>query len=101
MRRSVRQPLRDLPAVSSPSEDGPRGAELLFQVLTEREEKNSVAIASNESFSGWTKTFTDPRLCAAIVDRLTFGGNLIQTGTESYRLAITQARAAAQDSAAG
>jgi len=48
-----------------------RGAELLCQVLTEREEKNSVAIASNESFSGWTKTFTDPRLCAAIVDRLT------------------------------
>jgi hypothetical protein len=40
-----------------------RGAELLFQVLTEREEKNSVAIASNESFGGWTKTFTDPRLC--------------------------------------
>jgi DNA replication protein DnaC len=76
-----------------------RGAELLFQVLTEREEKNSVAIASNESFSGWTKTFTDPRLCAAIVDRLTFGGNLIQTGTESYRLALTQARAAAQDHA--
>ena len=40
-----------------------RGAELLFQVLTEREERNSVAIASNESFSGWIKTFTDPRLC--------------------------------------
>ena len=37
-----------------------RGAELLFQVLTEREENNSVAIASNESFGGWTKTFTDP-----------------------------------------
>jgi hypothetical protein len=37
-----------------------RGAELLFQVLTEREETASVAIASNESFSGWTKTFTDP-----------------------------------------
>ena len=69
-----------------------RGAELLFQVLTEREVKNSVAIASNESFSGWTKTFTDPRLCAAIVDRLTFGGNIIETGTDSYRLAHTQAR---------
>ena len=36
---------------------------------------------------GWTKTFTDPRLCAAIVDRLTFGGNIIETGTDSYRLA--------------
>jgi hypothetical protein len=71
-----------------------RGAELLFQVLTEREEKNSVAIASNESFSGWTMTFTDPRLCAAIVDRLTFGGNIIETGTDSYRLAHTKAAAA-------
>lgn len=40
-----------------------RGAELLFQVLTEREEKNSIAIDGNESFSDWTKTFTDPRGC--------------------------------------
>ncbi|RAJ44031.1 IstB-like ATP binding protein [Streptomyces sp. KhCrAH-43] len=68
------------------------GAELLFQVLTEREEKNCVAIASNESFGGWTKTFTDPRLCAAIVDRLTFNGTIIETGTDSYRLASTRAR---------
>ena len=49
--------------------------------------RTSVAIASNESFSGWTKTFTDPRLCAAIVDRLTFNGTIIETGTDSYRLA--------------
>jgi DNA replication protein DnaC len=68
-----------------------RGTELLFQVLTEREEKNSVAIASNDSFGSWTKTFTDPRLCAAIVDRLTFGGNIIETGTDSYRLAHARA----------
>ncbi len=66
-----------------------RGAELLFQVLTEHEEKNSIAIASNESFSGWTKTPTYPRLCAAIVDRLTFNGAIIETGTDSYRLALT------------
>ncbi|GAB5004015.1 hypothetical protein MAHJHV63_24160 [Mycobacterium avium subsp. hominissuis] len=43
-----------------------RGAELLFQVLTEREERSAIAIASNEPFSAWTKTFTDPRLCAVI-----------------------------------
>ena len=36
-----------------------RADELLFQVLTEREETNA---AYNESFSGWTKTFTDPPL---------------------------------------
>jgi len=74
-------------------EPGRRGAGLLFQVLTEREEKASVAIASNESFSGWTKTFTDPRLCAAIVDRLTFNATIIETGTESYRLARARAGA--------
>lgn len=45
---------------------------------------------------GWTKTFTDPRLCAAIVDRLTFGGNIMETGTDSYRLATTRARAEQQ-----
>lgn len=75
------------------------GAELLFQVLTEREEKNSVAIASNESFGGWTKTFTDPRLCAAFVGRLTFNGTIIETGTDSYRLASTRARAEQQAAA--
>ncbi|MFE2537972.1 IS21-like element helper ATPase IstB [Streptomyces sp. NPDC059371] len=69
-----------------------RDTEMLFQVLTEREEKSSVAIASNESFGGWTTTFTDPRLCAAIVDRLTFNGAIIETGTESYRLAHTKAQ---------
>ena len=50
-----------------------------------------MAIASNEAFSGWTKTFTDPRLCAAIVDRLTFNGQIIETGTASYRLAHARA----------
>jgi hypothetical protein len=64
-----------------------RGAELLFQGLTEREETNLIAIASNQPFSGWTRTFTDPRLCAAIIDRLTFAGNIRETGTHSYRLA--------------
>ncbi len=71
-----------------------RGAEMLFQVVTEREETASVAIASNESLSGWTKTFTDPRLCAAIVDRLTFAGNILETGTDSYRLAHARAQRA-------
>ncbi len=68
---------------------------VLFQVLTEREERSAVAIASNEPFSGWTKTFTDPRLCAAIVDRLTFAGQIIETGTTSYRLAHARKRRAA------
>src|SRR5215472_17568535 len=38
-----------------------RGAELLFQVLTEREERSAIAIASNEPFS---KAHMFPRTCA-------------------------------------
>lgn len=68
----------------------PRGAELLFQVITEREEKASIACASNAPFSEWGATFTDPRLAAAVVDRLTFRAHIIQTGTESYRLRATR-----------
>jgi IstB-like ATP binding protein len=33
-----------------------------------------------------------PRLCAAIVDRLTFNGTVIETGTDPYRLASTRPR---------
>ena len=70
----------------------PRGAELLFQVLTEREERASVAVASNHPFSEWGQTFTDPRLAAAVVDRLTFRAHLIETGTDSYRLRTARAK---------
>lgn len=63
-----------------------RGAELLFQILTEREERSSVAVASNLPFSEWGQVVTDARLVAAIVDRLTFRAHIIETGTDSYRL---------------
>jgi hypothetical protein len=41
----------------------------LFQVFAECEEKNSVAVASNESFADWAKPFAYPWLCASIIDR--------------------------------
>lgn len=70
----------------------PAGAKLLFQIFTEREERRAIAIASNAPFSEWQRTFTDPRLCAAIVDRLTYNGHIIETGADSYRLATTRSQ---------
>jgi DNA replication protein DnaC len=64
----------------------PRGAELLFQIITEREERASIAIATNLPFSEWGTVFPDPRLVAAIVDRVTFNAHILETGTQSYRL---------------
>jgi len=69
-----------------------RGSELLFQILTEREEKASVALATNLPFSEWGQVIPDPRLVAAIVDRVTFNAHIVETGTESYRLRTTKTR---------
>lgn len=70
------------------------GAELLFQVLAERNESASIVITTNLPFGEWTRIFTDARLCKAVVDRLTFGAHIIETGTESWRLrrSLDQAR---------
>ena len=64
----------------------PKGAELLFQVITAREERASIALASNLVFSEWGSVFPDPRLVAAIVDRVTHNAHILETGTHSYRL---------------
>jgi DNA replication protein DnaC len=71
-----------------------RGSELLFQILTEREEKASIAVASNLPFSEWGSVIPDPRLVAAIVDRVTFNAHILETGTKSYRLRTTRSRRA-------
>jgi DNA replication protein DnaC len=76
-----------------------RGAELLFQILTEREEKASIAVASNLPFSEWGQVIADPRLIAAIVDRVTFNAHIIETGTDSYRLRTTKAARARKKTA--
>jgi len=68
-----------------------KSAKLLFQIFTEREERKATAVASNAPFGEWNKTFTDPRLCSAVADRLTFKCTLIETGSDSYRLQATEA----------
>jgi DNA replication protein DnaC len=77
----------------------PRGAELLFQIITEREERASIAIATNLPFSEWGTVFPDPRLVAAIVDRVTFNAHILETGTQSYRLATTRTSSRAKNPA--
>jgi len=70
-----------------------RGAELLFQIITDREERASIAIGTNLPFSEWGTVFSDPRLVAAIVDRVTFNAHILETGTQSYRLAASKTAA--------
>ena len=64
----------------------PSDAELLFRVLGERNELRTVVVTTNLPFSEWTTMLPNPRLCRAIVDRLTHRAHIIETGSESIRL---------------
>jgi DNA replication protein DnaC len=64
-------------------------AELLFQVLAERNEKRSVVITSNMGFGDWTSIFGDPTLTAALLDRVTHNAHVISCNWESYRFKET------------
>ncbi|MDD2469170.1 MAG: IS21-like element helper ATPase IstB [Desulfobulbus sp.] len=62
------------------------GAELLFQVLAERQEKGSVIMTTNLGFADWTQIFGDPVMTAALLDRLTHRAHIINCQWDSYRL---------------
>jgi hypothetical protein len=67
------------------------GAELLFQVISERAEKATLIITTNLPFSEWTQDFPSARLCKALLDRITDRAHIIETGTESNRFKRTVA----------
>ena len=71
---------------------GRTDAELLFQVLSERQERRPVIVTTNLPFGEWTSVFSDARLCRAVVDRLTHRAHIIETGSQSIRLAETLTR---------
>lgn len=49
-------------------------------------------VTTNLPFSEWTKMFPDPRLCRAVVDRLTFNAHIVETGADSWRFKKTLKR---------
>ena len=65
------------------------GAEFLFQVISERAERAAIIVTTNLPFSEWTTVFPNPRLCKALLDRITDRAHIIETGTESFRFRRT------------
>jgi len=65
------------------------GAELLFQVISERAERATLIITTNLPFSEWTQVFPSARLCKALLDRVTDRAHIIETGSDSYRFKRT------------
>ena len=74
------------------------GAELLFELISQRYERGATLITSNLPFDEWTETFGTERLTGALLDRLTHHVNILEMNGESYRLTQSQARKATKTS---
>lgn len=70
----------------------PTGAELLFEVFSQRYEHGSTIITSNLPFEEWTSVFGSERLTGALLDRLTHHVHILTMNGDSYRLAQSAAR---------
>lgn len=68
------------------------GAELLFEVFSERYERGSTIVTSNLPFDEWTEIFGSERLTGALLDRLTHHVNILEMNGDSYRLAQSRGR---------
>jgi DNA replication protein DnaC len=64
----------------------PTGAELLFEVFSQRYERGSVIVTSNLPFDEWTSVFGSERLTGALLDRLTHHVHILEMNGDSYRL---------------
>ena len=68
------------------------GAELLFELISQRYERGATIITSNLPFDEWTATFGEERLTGALLDRLTHHVHILEMNGQSYRLAQSRAR---------
>jgi len=62
------------------------GANLFFQLIAKRYEKNSTILTSNKVFSQWNEVFSDLTIASAILDRVLHHCTVINIKGESYRL---------------
>ena len=72
------------------------GAELLFQVSSQRHERGSTLITTNLPFDEWTEVFGSERLTGALLDRLTHHVHILEMNGESYRLKRSRENAVPQ-----
>ena len=70
------------------------GAELLFEMISQRDERGATLITSNLPFDEWTETFGSERLTGALLDRLTHHVSILEMNGDSYRLAQSRAQKA-------
>ena len=71
------------------------GAELLFEVFSQRYERGSILVTTNLPFDEWSEVFASERLTGALLDRLTHHVHILEMNGDSYRLKGSRQSAAA------
>lgn len=64
---------------------------VLFELISERYERKSLAITANTPFSQWGEVFVEPAMTLAAVDRLVHHSTILEMNVESYRRRAAQA----------
>ena len=62
------------------------GAEMLFEIFSQRYERSATMVTSNLPFNEWTEILGSERLTGALLDRLTHHVHILEMNGESYRL---------------
>ena len=68
------------------------GAELLFDVFSQRHERGSTVVTSNLPFDEWTSVLGSERLTGALLDRLTHHVHILEFNGDSFRLKHSKSR---------
>ena len=76
----------------------PTGAELLFEVFSQRYERGSILVTTNLPFDEWTEVFGSERLTGALLDRLTHHVHILEMNGDSYRLKRSRENSVSQPS---
>ncbi len=69
------------------------GAQLLFEIFSQRYERGATLVTSNLPFDEWTEVFGSERLTGALLDRLTHHVHILEMNGESFRLKQSKTKA--------
>jgi DNA replication protein DnaC len=70
-------------------------ADLLFEIVNHRYERNSIVLTTNKGFKEWTTVFPNATCITALLDRLTHHADITLIEGDSYRMRESQLEAAA------
>jgi len=74
------------------------GAEMLFEIFSQRYERAATLVTSNLPFAEWTDVLGSERLTGALLDRLTHHVHILEMNGDSFRLTTSKQKRASEES---